>query len=65
MNKYSAILIDDEFHSTELLEDIINNHIPDIRITGKFNNPKEAANFISKTCQISSSWILKCRHEWL
>lgn len=46
MNKYSAILIDDEFHSTELLEDIINNHIPDIRITGKFNNPKEAANFI-------------------
>lgn len=48
MDKYTAVLIDDEFHSTELLEEIINAHVPNLSVVAKFNNAKDAANYIPK-----------------
>src|SRR5690606_4153007 len=45
---YSVVLIDDERHCTESLELLLGEKHPDLKVTGKFNDSREALEFLRK-----------------
>jgi len=45
-SKINCILIDDEFHSTEILEDLILKNFSEIKVLNKFNNSLIALDFL-------------------
>lgn len=44
--KIKTVLVDDEFHSTEILEDLILKNLPQVEILAKFNEPEKALAFL-------------------
>lgn len=44
--KIKTVLVDDEFHSTEILEDILLKNCPQIEVAGKFNQSLKALEFL-------------------
>jgi two-component system LytT family response regulator len=44
--KIKTVLLDDEFHSTEILEDLILKNLPQVEILAKFNEPEKALAFL-------------------
>jgi two-component system, LytTR family, response regulator len=44
--KIKTVLVDDEFHSTEILEDLIIKNLPQVEILAKFNEPEKALTFL-------------------
>lgn len=57
---YSVVLIDDERHCTESLELLLGEKHPDLKVTGKFNDSREALEFLRKTPTDLVFSILKC-----
>jgi len=49
IKKINTVLIDDEPGSLITLEGLLARHCPQVTITGSFQNPKEALNFIRKS----------------
>lgn len=46
MSKYRVTIVDDEFHSTELLAELISMYAPQLEVVGKYNIPNDALGHI-------------------